>query len=152
MAGPHGRNLRIGRYDEIDRIYLLTAVTLSRWTVFHNLTAARCCVGAMRYQDQVGRTTTHASVLMPDHLHWLITLEAGTLAEVMRSMKSYSARMINRCPGMSGALWQHGYHDDALRRDEDVRSVARYVIFNPVRVGLVTTVWDYSHWDAVWVT
>jgi hypothetical protein len=38
-----------------------------------------------------------------------------------------------------------------LRRDEDLRAVARYVILNPVRAGLVQRVGDYPHWDAVWL-
>ncbi|MFV3292807.1 transposase, partial [Pseudomonas sp. NY11955] len=29
--------------------------------------------------------------------------------------------------------------------------VARYIIANPIRAGLVSRVGDYSHWDAVWL-
>ena len=34
-------------------------------------------------------------------------------------------------------LWQKGYYDHALRREEDVNQVAEYIVYNPVRAGLV---------------
>ncbi|WP_155312116.1 transposase [Desulfosarcina ovata] len=52
--------------------------------------------------------------------------------------------------GRNGALWARAYHDHALRSDEDLKTVARYIIGNPVRAGLVERVGDYSFWDAVW--
>jgi hypothetical protein len=48
-------------------------------------------------------------------------------------------------------LWQRGFHDHALRQDDDLAAAARYVIANPVRRGLVKRVADYPHWDAVWL-
>jgi len=41
--------------------------------------------------------------------------------------------------------------DHALRSDEDLRAVARYVIANPVRAGLAQRVGGYPFWDAVWI-
>jgi hypothetical protein len=38
-----------------------------------------------------------------------------------------------------------------LRREEDVLSVARYIVVNPLRAGLVARVGDYPLWDAVWL-
>ena len=35
--------------------------------------------------------------------------------------------------------------------DEDLVAVARYIVANPVRAGLVKNVRDYPHWDAVWL-
>jgi hypothetical protein len=32
-----------------------------------------------------------------------------------------------------------------------VVKVARYIVYNPVRAGLVSRIGDYPHWDAVWV-
>lgn len=151
MNRPHGSTLRKGRYNESNRVYLLTTIVADRRPIFSDLTAARSCIHGLRYQDEAGRTATLAFVLMPDHLHWLVELKSGTLAGVMGSMKSFTARQINRQLGTVGEVWQHGYHDHALRSEEDVRSVARYVVANPVRAGLVKSAWNYSHWDAVWV-
>ncbi len=38
-----------------------------------------------------------------------------------------------------------------LRNDEDLTTVARYLIANPVRAGLVDRAGMYPFWDAVWV-
>jgi len=48
-------------------------------------------------------------------------------------------------------VWQPGFHDHALRKEEDVRAVARYVVANPLRAGLVQRIGDYPHWNAIWL-
>jgi hypothetical protein len=40
-------------------------------------------------------------------------------------------------------LWQPFGYEHVLRDDEDVITVARYILANPVRAGLVATVMDY---------
>ncbi|UZE26759.1 transposase [Pseudomonas asplenii] len=60
-------------------------------------------------------------------------------------------REVNASRGQSGQVWQRGFHDRLIRRDEDLPGVARYVIANPVRAGLVKRVHDYPLWDAIWV-
>ena len=151
MQNPHSQSLRKGRISESGRIYLLTTATLNRNPVFDNFQAARICIGAMQYQQQVNRVNSLAFVVMPDHFHWLVELCQGELATVMQSVKGYTARKVNKLRLSRGSLWQDGYHDRALRTDEDLLAAARYLVANPVRAGLVTKVWDYSHWDAVWV-
>ena len=44
-----------------------------------------------------------------------------------------------------GPLWQEGYYDRVLRKDEDLRTVARYLLNNPIRAGLVTKPIDYPY-------
>ena len=103
-----------------------------------------------RAQEQ-GLATSLAWVVMPDHFHWLISLDKGSLDELMCRTKSLSTRAINQSTGQTGCRWQQGYHDHALRRDEDIKQMARYVIANPLRAGLVQRVGDYPLWDAIWV-
>jgi REP element-mobilizing transposase RayT len=88
---------------------------------------------------------------MPDHLHWLLVLEEEDLATVVRRMKSRSARAVNRMLHREGRLWQKDYYDHGVRRDEDLRRLARYIVANPLRAGLVENVGDYPLWDAVWL-
>ncbi len=42
-------------------------------------------------------------------------------------------------------------HGRSLRKDEDLVHLARYVVANPVRAGLVERLGDYPLWDAQWV-
>lgn len=88
---------------------------------------------------------------MPDHFHWLIELGDSSLNELMRRVKANSSRAINRQRNGSGPLWQSGYHDRALRQEDDLQAVARYVVANPLRAGLVDRLGDYPLWDAVWL-
>mgnify|MGYP001616252228 CR=1 FL=1 len=94
-----------------------------------------------------------AFVIMPDHFHWLIALsERIDLTGLMHSVKGHTAREIKRVMGGDGkAVWQAGYYDHALRREEDVKTFARYMIMNPLRAGLVEDIWSYPLWDAIWV-
>jgi putative transposase len=83
---------------------------------------------------------------MPDHLHWLFALgDRLPLSRVVGAVKSLSAHRIGH------RIWQTGFHDHALRREEDVLGTARYVVANPLRAGLVRSLRDYPHWDAVWL-
>jgi hypothetical protein len=65
----------------------------------------------------------------------------STLAEVMKSVKGYSAKQIGR------PIWQAGYHDHGVRAEHDLRHIARYIVVNPIRANLVQTIGDYPHWD-----
>ncbi len=66
-------------------------------------------------------------------------------------LKAFSARDIHREEGGCGPVWSRAYHDRALRRDEDILAVARYIIANPLRAGLVQRVGDYPYWNATWL-
>jgi hypothetical protein len=60
------------------------------------------------------------------------------------------------CPALvscrvGSRLWQDGFHDHGIRREEDLRKVARYIVGNPLRAGLVDNILNYPYWDAVWL-
>jgi REP element-mobilizing transposase RayT len=142
--------LRAGRYSRAGQIYLITAVTISREPVFKTLRYGRCVVKALQ-QAQVSADTL-SFVVMPDHLHWLMQLREGyTLSKVVKFVKCSSAHSINRLRNTRGAVWSKGFHDRALKRDDDVAACARYVAANPLRAGLVEHIGDYPLWDAVWL-
>jgi REP element-mobilizing transposase RayT len=103
-------------------------------------------------QHQDGYIESLAYVVMPDHLHWLLQLRSDrTLGVCMNLVKSLSAREISRHCGQRGPVWQRGYHDRALRKEDDVVRIARYIIANPLRSGLVDSIRRYPLWDAKWL-
>jgi REP element-mobilizing transposase RayT len=105
----------------------------------------------MRRLHEAGDANSLAWVVMPDHVHWLVRLNRMPLNELSVRMKACSALGINRHRGTEGRIWQKGFHDRALRRDDDLQAAARYVIANPLRAGLVRRIGDYPLWDAVWL-
>ncbi len=150
MEKPHSQDLRKGRVSEPNRIYFITAVTQARTPWFQDLHLGRLLVDVLR--TETPRAQTLAYVVMPDHLHWLMQLREGhTLARVAEDVKSISAHRINHALGRAGSFWQAGFHDHALRHEEDVAGVTRYVVANPLRAGLVKSLGEYPLWDAVWV-
>lgn len=147
----HGRDLRKGRYSKRGNAYLLTTVTHRRESLFTDVRIASIVareISALQTSDYLD---VKAWVLMPDHLHLLAILKDDDLAAVMRRLKSLSAIAINRFRGGSEPVWQKGFHDRAVRAEEDLRGLARYVIANPLRAGLVERVGDYPFWNAVWL-
>ena len=150
---PRGRMLRFGRKSLVHQIYLVTAVTHDREPLFHDFALGRIVVQALRFEEQRGQVLSLAFVVMPDHVHWLLELrKSAQLNSVMHAVKGYSGRHINAARGtFLQRIWQAGFHDHAIRREEDLRSVARYMVANPVRAGLVRKVGDYPLWDAVWI-
>ena len=142
----HTKNLRQGRFSQPGQIYLVTAVTINRQPIFASFDAARTLIGTLHAAQASGHAQTLAFVVMPDHLHWLLSLGSGAdLTAEVQSVKSVSAHLLG------GKVWQRGFHDRAIRREEDLPAVARYVVANPVRAGLSKRAGAYSHWDAVWV-
>jgi REP element-mobilizing transposase RayT len=145
------RNLRKGRRSLANQMYHITTVTAARRKFFSDLVAARFVVQALLRLERSGRAATMAFVVMPDHLHWLFRLpEDSEISSTVGSMKSQSSGLINRQLGRSGAVWQTGFHDRALRRDEDIIQIARYIVANPLRAGLVGDIRRYPHWDSIW--
>jgi REP element-mobilizing transposase RayT len=148
---PRSDQLRVGRFSEPERIYLLTSTVHERQPIFADVALGRLLVAELRSAQNDALVESLAWVVMPDHLHWLLVLKRGSVSELMRRVKGRSARRINSTLKCRGRVWQDGYHDRAVRREEDVLPLARYIVANPLRAGLVARVGDYPLWDAVWL-
>lgn len=151
MDRRHAHGLRLGRFSEPGRLYLLTSFVENQQPLFSDFQLARLLIAQFRHAQYTGMANTLCWVVMPDHFHWLIELQHTTLATLMRRVKSRSTCFINKAAHRTGRLWQKNFHDRALRREEDVQAVARYIVANPLRAGLVRRIGDYPHWDATWL-
>ncbi|WP_313201286.1 REP-associated tyrosine transposase [Pseudomonas sp.] len=151
MERAHSHLLRRGRFSQPGGLYLLTTVTHQRKRIFTHMRFARAVILQMRQAERDGLCQSLAWVVMPDHLHWLIELRTDTLSCLMRQFKSRSSHALYQAGMPRRKIWQPGYQDRALRREESVLQVARYIIANPIRAGLVRHARDYPNWDAIWV-
>jgi len=99
--------------------------------------------------DDVAKAAIHAVVVMPDHVHLLLTplrdLDGNphSLVEILQGIKSASAHSLNRVLGRSGPVWQEESFDHVLRGEESFEEKLEYIRQNPVRRGLVTRPEDY---------
>ena len=145
--------LRKGRHSLHQQIYCITAVTHNRSPIFTEINTARLLIRELRRVHEAGDANSLAWVVMPDHLHWLLQLNSDcSLSRIVKNIKARSALAINRLHGQHGSLWQRAFYDHAVRKDEDIRHYARYIVANPLRAGLVQDIGDYPHWDCIWMT
>ncbi|HEY7000596.1 MAG TPA: ATP-dependent DNA helicase RecG [Candidatus Udaeobacter sp.] len=107
-------------------------VVLNAWRHFHNA----------RYE-------LFAICVMPDHVHALFQPwpknEASdddtrfwSLAELMCSLKSFTAREINRTEGKAGAVWEKETFDRYIRSDRDLAEKFHYILRNPWDAGVAS--------------
>ena len=151
---PRSSALRQGRVSIGGQAYHVTARCLPDTAPFADFPSACAASRAFALAAERSNVVLLAWVLMPDHAHWLIELGAnGNLSKAVAALKRDSASAVNAVnePARGASLWQSGFHDRAIRADEDKLPAARYVVANPLRAGLVDRLGDYPFWDAVWL-
>ena len=86
---------------------------------------------------------------MPDHLHIVVE---GTQDEVnlLKFLNHYKQKtgfwMSQNRPGVS---WQKDFFDHIIRKEEDLPTIIRYILENPVRKELVSDWQDYPFKGAI---
>ncbi|HEX6162234.1 MAG TPA: transposase, partial [Vicinamibacterales bacterium] len=85
-----------------------------------------------------------AYVIMPDHVHIVLTAEeeGADFEAMMKAFKQATGFEWSQRRGRR--LWQKGYWDRVLRNPEHTLSVCRYVVENPVRAKLVEHPTQYA--------
>jgi REP element-mobilizing transposase RayT len=81
--------------------------------------------------------------LMPDHAHLFVEGTSGD-SDLKRFAKLSKQRFgAAYALASSQRLWQEGYYERIVRAEEQSEAVARYIVGNPVRAGLVSSAPDY---------
>ncbi|SRR5713226_3114054 len=89
----------------------------------------------------------HEFVVMPDHLHLLLTPSPTTsLEKAMQFIKGGSSHQIRKARNQKTEIWQVGFHDWTIRDRSDWQAKVEYIHDNPVRAKLVEKPqdWPYS--------
>lgn len=96
--------------------------------------------------------TVHAYCQMTNHYHLLIETADGNLSRGMRHLNGVYAQYVNRRHTLVGHLFQGRYKAILVQRESHLLELARYLVLNPVRAGMVASPnqWDWSsyHWTA----
>jgi len=95
-------------------------------------------------ERRFGRYRLHAYVVMPNHVHMLITQQVA-MVRWLGSLKGYTACEANRilgCPGRS--FWQGESFDHMVRSEQEFERIRAYIEENPVRAGLVARAEEYE--------
>ena len=139
--------LQKGRHSIQGTYYFVTTVTFNRKPILSNSECAQLIFEAFEWLEAQNRINRICVIVMPDHVHAVLQLGHNqTLSKVMHSLKSFTAKQINKQRGETGSVWQDGYHDHGIRGDESLNEIIRYCYENPVRRGLVERAKDYPYW------
>jgi putative transposase len=124
--------------------------TLEQDTVKHSPLATIVETAWFDLSNHYTHIELDAFIIMPDHIHgiiWLHDLPVGDglrpsptrhgLTEIVRALKSFSARRINEARGTQGqAFWQRGFYDHIVRLENDLEQIRQYILENPKRAFL----------------
>ena len=105
----------------------------------------RCWLDIPRHY---GAVTTDQYVVMPNHVHGILLMDTSdrtdaassrpTLSTIVGSFKSAVTREWHGATGETEAIWQRGYYEHVIRRNESLDRIRQYVVNNPVRWSLDT--------------
>jgi putative transposase len=91
----------------------------------------------------------HAYVLMPNHLHLLLTpATADGLSRAVQSLGRRYVAAFNHRHGRSGTLWEGRYRAHAVGGAGNVLACMRFIELNPQRAGLAAG-WDDYNWSSL---
>ncbi|MGQ9648194.1 MAG: REP-associated tyrosine transposase, partial [Thermodesulfobacteriota bacterium] len=91
-----------------------------------------------------------SAVVMPDHVHLLLTPmeqkkgEWYSLSQILHSIKSFSAKQINKLLNREGNIWQDESFDRIVRDEKEFFEKWSYIRNNPVKRGLCETAEEYE--------
>jgi len=142
MPPRQPRRLQTFSYVGYQR-YFLTFCTIRRRRAFEDAAIVETLLEQIRHTAAAEAFAIFAYCFMPDHLHLLVegTHETSDLRRFARFAKQRTAFAFRRLRG--GRLWQRGYYERVLRSDEATPDVIRYILANPIRAALATTLGEY---------
>lgn len=111
----------------------------NRCTVFHDETDCLAWLGWLREALRETGVKLHAWVLMPDHLHLLVSAPDGAATgRLLQHLGRRYVRWFNQRHQRSGTLWEGRYRSTVVEPATFLLPCYRYIESNPVRSGLVT--------------
>jgi REP element-mobilizing transposase RayT len=93
----------------------------------------------------------HAYCLMENHYHLVIQTPEPNLSRGMRHLNGVYSQRFNHRHERVGHLFQGRFHAVLVEREAHLFELARYVVLNPVRAGLVPDPTDYP-WSSLRAT
>jgi RecG-like helicase/REP element-mobilizing transposase RayT len=150
-SGAHYSRRRLPHFEKPWAIYAVTITTAHRRTLSPQ--ARTIILNAWRHFHNT-RYELFAFCVMPDHVHALFQpwpkneasreeTKFWSLAELMRSLKSFTAREINRAEEKVGSVWEKETFDRYIRSDRDLAEKFHYILRNPWDAGVAGQNEDY---------
>lgn len=116
--------------------YFVSTQTEDRKPFFRHERWARLMTATLEHYAQT-EYELHAYVIMPDHLHLLIT-PSNTIEKSIQMIKGGFSFRAKREFAWKGGIWQEGFTDHRIRDEEDWRRHLEYIRQNPIRAELAS--------------
>jgi putative transposase len=128
-----------------DRIFFVTTITAQRQPIFRREATAKLLIDTLAHYREGRKYLLHEFVVMPDHLHALITPgDEISLERAMQFIKGgFSFRLHAR-----GPVWQASFSNHRVRDCEDYQKHREYIWLNPVRARLAARAEEYPYSSA----
>ena len=122
------------------RTYFVTSVAAQRRSLFQVTETAELMVKTILHYHAQNKFLLHGFVVMPDHLHALITPAPDvSLEKAVQYIKGgFSFRLKSKHD-----VWMQGFNESQIQSAEKFRNCVRYIEENPVRRGLVIKAEEY---------
>ena len=173
VPAKHRRSIRLKGYDYSQAgAYFVTIVTRNRACLFGNMVHDEVWLNVMGkivqwtwhdLSNHVRNVQLDAFVVMPNHIHGIIVIVAGTvvgvgsvragsvragsepapttagtrrqgLPEIVRQFKTFSSRRINEHRNTpSVPVWQRNYYEHVIRNGDELNRVREYIVNNPLK-------------------
>ncbi len=120
---------------------MITSATWGRRSLFHREPWAKLLVDTL-YHYRGSAYLLHEFVVMPDHIHVLLTPKTS-LEKAVQFIKGGFSYRAKKELGSNMEVWQKGFSDHRIRDASDYRIHQIYVLQNPVRKHLSERAEDY---------
>ena len=140
MAAPHRGNTGYS-------VYFITASTFQRRLLFDKESMARLFVEVLFHYRDHKNYLLHEFVLMPDHLHLLIS-PALSLERSLQLIKGGFSYRAKKELGFASGIWEKSFYDRRVRGVEDYYNFKQYIRQNSIKRRLVSAPADYPYSSA----
>ena len=139
MALP-GRNASPSSILNPARTFFVTTGTSMGRRLLQSERNAVLLIDVLRSLVAEGKFELHDFVVMPDHLHLLLTVHNGmTIEKAMQLVKGRFSHRLSHEFGYKGEVWQRGFSELQVMNRESLESHRDYIARNPVKAGLVAS-------------
>jgi putative transposase len=139
MSTP-SRNADPERILLAHRTFFVTTKTHTGKRLLQSDRNASLLIDVLRSCVRAGRFTLHDFVIMPDHVHLLLTTSGDvTIEKAIQCIKGGFSFRLKRETSFSGEVWQRGFSDHRVRDPDSFANHRLYIAANPVRAGLAAS-------------
>jgi putative transposase len=113
--------------------YFVTSATFNRRRLFQVAANAELFLEVLQKYRREDHFKLHAFVVMPDHIHLLLTPQCASIERVVGLIKGGFSHQV----GSKFPVWQRGFTNHRIRKEDEFHTRREYIHQNPVRAGMV---------------